>query len=1063
MGAVATATAGALLVLGMPGLATAEEVPVPPSVTTSTEADASSTTPSADPTPTEPAPSEPAPADPAPAEPAPETPPAGQPAQPAAEEPPGEEPPTEGLPVEETPAAEQPTEQPPAVEAPADVPADAVEHEPPAEAGRSTTVEPFGVADPEKPVLAVVKKVTDTRQQADGSWEIDYSVRVQNPPWGSRTTYDLSDTLERFGDGIVVNAAGWGGPGGRTGVWSPGDPEAILADDVTIWPGSTHRYEIAVHATVTEQAIDDGTWTCSGHGRDGGFRNVAELRFGGSEDDRSRDGWGEDERSHDGWGEKLTATACDEPAFASAGKTVVGGEATLNPDGTFTVEYEIVVGASDEHDTFYDLSDELQFAPGASTDASAVDPDGTPVAGWTGRPGATQLATARPIAAGDTEVWHITVDVDLGDLEGLDALLCDGTPANGLYNGATFTNGGLTDEISACANIPTAELTLVKLVDNSALDGLPVEGADPSDFTLLADYDGSLGIEAIGSSDGETFEVPAGTWTLAERPTTGQTNPLVPDFYSFSDWDCSPTESVDSTVELAVGDRVTCEITNTAEPDVDVSLTKTHELEPGSDGSVEGGDAFTWVLAIENLGMPLEHLEVTDLIDDQLVQTGPATFDPADGWVQVSDVGDPEFTAEFTGLLGTDERVEIRIPVRMLDAEPVQTPPAVGPDDPAPELPPLDESPMPNEACVSIVVPDEGPGLQDSNPDNDCDTDEVPVKRIDPGAYVRCVNDVPWLYYSIQTTDSVQPGPVTVTWTSADGSLTKVETIPADELTGRLLWPGAAVDANGIPYQFPGWRPITEADLTNPPVPGDRFLDLILDETVPSYAWRDLVNPATITFSVNPSQTVLAAYPEAQPDCAIERPAELRIDKTASVSSAAPGSDFSYTLQVASVGTGAAEPVTVVDEIPADLRVTRVSTASAPAFPRWDGCAVTGQSAGGYGGVLRCDLVGVLGPNLPTAPPITLSVHLRETASVTSIVNVGEVCWGEAPGDDTGGVEQCGEDRVTVAVPHAGTAGLLSATGFDGEPWLWAGGALLLLGGLAVLIAIRARRNGASG
>ena len=74
---------------------------------------------------------------------------------------------------------------------------------------------------------------------------------------------------------------------------------------------------------------------------------------------------------------------------------------------------------------------------------------------------------------------------------------------------------------------------------------------------------------------------------------------------------------------------------------------------------------------------------------------------------------------------------------------------------------------------------------------------------------------------------------------SADGTQTKEETIPWDARTGRLLWPGAAVDANGIPYQFPGWRPITEQDLITPPTPGTRFLDLILDETVPTYPWRD--------------------------------------------------------------------------------------------------------------------------------------------------------------------------------------------------------------------------------
>jgi uncharacterized repeat protein (TIGR01451 family) len=274
------------------------------------------------------------------------------------------------------------------------------------------------------------------------------------------------------------------------------------------------------------------------------------------------------------------------------------------------------------------------------------------------------------------------------------------------------------------------------------------------------------------------------------------------------------------------------------------------------------------------------------------------------------------------------------------------------------------------------------------------------------------------------------------------------------------------VDANGIPSEWPGWRPLTEQDLTDPPVPGDRFLDLILDEDVETYPWRDMDQAATIVFSINPSQTVMALYPMALPSCEIERPVELVIDKTSSVTNAKPGSNFDYTLQVSSVGTGAAEPVTLVDEIPSDLRVDGISTAPEPAFPRWENCTVSGQNSSGYGGTLQCELLGVLGPNLTTAPPVTLSVHLNERTTATSIVNTGEVCWGEAPGDDEPGVIQCAEDPVTVTVPPrpatpAATGGGrgLAASGFDGAPFLWAGGALLLVGGLALVLGIRRRQG----
>jgi hypothetical protein len=933
--AFASLTVAALLALGLPTLASAEEAPVDPAVATSATTDDSGAALSAAPESSaagETAEPSATPAEQPAGEPAAEEPPAEEPAaEPPAEEPPAapvEPPPAESPPAEAPPAEQAPAPEAPTVEAPAAPPAEPAAGAPADEAAR--TAAKGGSDSHPKSALKLSKEVTSTQQKADdGTWDVEYEVTVQNPGWASRTTYDLTDTLERFGAGIVVNGAGWEGPGGRTGVWSglPGDLETTLADDVQISAGTTHTYVIALNATLTQETLDEGSWQCSRHEKPGGFRNVAELRTG----DRSE--------------ERVDASSSD----AGYGGGYGGG-----------------------HDR-------------------------------------TQTATA-------------------------------------------------------CSDPHAAKLTLIKHVDNTPLEGLPVEGADASDWTLVA-TSGDLRVEIVGSEDGGTVQVPTGTWTLSEEATPGQTNPLVPDSYEASAWTCEPTAADGDTVTLAKRDRVTCEITNTAIPDLDVGIVKTHELESETDTSVEPGDFFSWVLTVTNHGMPVENLEVTDLIDDQLAIVGPAVFDPEEGWQQTSGETDLAFSASFTGVFERDATATIRIPVIVVAPPPVDTPPVVGPDDPPPVLPPLDEDPLPNEACVAIV----GEGddvIEDDDPTNDCATDEIPVKRIDAGAYVRCVNDVPWLYYSIQTTDSVTPGPVTVTWTSGDGTLTKTETIPADALTGRLLWPGAAVDANGIPYQWPGWRPLTEQDLTDPPVPGDRFLDLILDEDVETYPWRDMVDPATIVFSINPSQAVLALYPMAMPSCEIERPVELVIDKTSSVTSAKPGTNFDYTLQVSSVGTGAAEPVTLIDEIPADLRVDGIATATEPTFPRWENCTVSGQNSSGYGGTLQCDLLGVLGPNLTTAPPVTLSVHLNERTTATSILNTGEVCWGEAPGDDEPGLIQCAEDPVTVTVPPrpatpagGGTGSGLASSGFDGMPLLWAGGALLLVGGLALILGIR-RRNG---
>ncbi|QAY74628.1 VWA domain-containing protein [Agromyces protaetiae] len=500
-------------------------------------------------------------------------------------------------------------------------------------------------------------------------------------------------------------------------------------------------------------------------------------------------------------------------------------------------------------------------------------------------------------------------------------------------------------------------------------------------------------------------------------------------------------------VEVGKTDVVHCYVSNGGPPR-DVSIEKSAELAEGVE-AVEVGDEFTWVLTVTNGDVAVDDLEVVDAIDPQLEVIGAAQFTTVPAvlpgtWAQTSGPTDSAFAATYTGEFPAGATTTIRIPVRVLPVPALPTPPAVGPDDPAPPVPTLDVSPIPNEACVSTA--------KDENPENDCATADVPIKRIQPAAYVRCVNDVPWLYFDVTVTDNVAPGEITVTWTSADGSLTKVETVPWDARSGRLLWPGAAVDENGIPYEFPGWRPITEQDLITPPTPGDRFLDLILDETVPTYPWRDMVNPATITFSINPSESVLAAYPMALPTCAIDRPEVVNILKSSSVTSAVPGSSFEYTLSTTATGTGAAENVTLFDEIPADLRVDEITTAGAPAFPRYENCAVTGQDAAGYGGTLRCDLLGVLGQNYPTAPDVVLAVTLNPRTTASSETNTGELCYVES--GDVAAQVLCDESTVVVRVPHG-----MPATGFAGGPWVWGAAGLIVLGGIAVVYTITRRRK----
>ncbi|GAA1515107.1 cytoskeletal protein RodZ [Agromyces terreus] len=896
------------------------------------------------------------------------------------------------------------------------------------------------------------KTVTSTEQQPDGTWAIEYSVTVENTSGVSPLEYDLSDDLSEFGEGIVIESADWSGDNGLSGSWEdlPDTLETDFATGQLLAAGETDTYTVTVVATVTAEAwtSESGTECTAGEGYgQGGFRNVAELTVGGLPTEE---------------------TACDGPGTSTAVKTVSDGP-TDNGDGTFDVAYEITVTNASDKDQYYDLSDTPAFPAGTTFTAAATDPDGNVVEDWTGiAPDGTVLADARLIpAAGEeptVEVWTITATVKVDTITDIDDAKClENETGHGFYNAGEYTSGTITTPISDCVDIPIAKLTLVKHVDNSALGD--ITGGVASDWTLFADSEDNS-VAVAGSEEGVSQIVSIGEYYLYEDSIEDPSSPLVPDYYEASAWQCGEGESSWS-VSVEAGDDVTCEITNTAFL-VDVGIEKTAELPEGVTAVDDTEDnTFNWVLTVTNHGKDVEDLEVTDLIDPSLEITGPATFEAPENWTESTEGN--QFTAAYTGTFVEGQVTTITIPVRVLPAE-VEAPAAVGPDDPAPVLPEFPANQViPNTACVStsgyvaqrpervaalaLEVP-EG-NLGDINPDNDCADAEVPVKKVDAGVYVRCIADVPWLYYNVQATENVEPGDITVTWTSADGTQTKVQTIPWDAREGRLLWPGAAVDEDGLPYQFPGWRPITEEDLTNPPTPGTRFLDLILDDSLPSYAWRDMDNPASVVFSVNPSQTVLAVYPQALPTCAIDRPGELDIEKTASVTSTKANGDFSYSLQVTSVGTGATEPTEVFDEIPATLRVDEITTAPAPAFPRWENCEVTGKDSSGYGGTLHCDLLGQLGPNFTSAPVIDLAVHVKPGATVSTIDNTGEVCWQTA--DDPDPVTECADDTVTVTL-LGGTA----ITGFATGPWIWGAAGLLFLGGLAVVWVVVRRRREAS-
>jgi LPXTG-motif cell wall-anchored protein len=184
-------------------------------------------------------------------------------------------------------------------------------------------------------------------------------------------------------------------------------------------------------------------------------------------------------------------------------------------------------------------------------------------------------------------------------------------------------------------------------------------------------------------------------------------------------------------------------------------------------------------------------------------------------------------------------------------------------------------TPIVNSACVTERE-------TDTDPSDNCASDVTPVKSIAVIADAVCVNDTPLASYSVTPSNvGSLPTIAMVWWTQdayenrdpeidasdtaallADGA-SKVDPIEVPvgwtngtKIEGRILWPGAEVDADGNPIAWPGWT--QKADGT-----------WVLDPEAPFYNLR---GEAVMEIRINPSSSAVVVYPPATPNCAAEPP-----------------------------------------------------------------------------------------------------------------------------------------------------------------------------------------------
>ena len=133
------------------------------------------------------------------------------------------------------------------------------------------------------------------------------------------------------------------------------------------------------------------------------------------------------------------------------------------------------------------------------------------------------------------------------------------------------------------------------------------------------------------------------------------------------------------------------------------------------------------------------------------------------------------------------------------------------------------------------------------------DTNDAHVQRyvITGSVTPFCEADGPYLGYDIQTN---APGTTAEITFAGDGGS---ETVAVPVGTGEVLWPGAAVDADGVGMDWPGWDQDSDGNWFEDP-----------DDP---YAWAR--PDVEVTVTVNPStEPVTVVYPPGTPTCSTAPP-----------------------------------------------------------------------------------------------------------------------------------------------------------------------------------------------
>jgi uncharacterized repeat protein (TIGR01451 family) len=604
----------------------------------------------------------------------------------------------------------------------------------------------------------------------------------------------------------------------------------------------------------------------------------------------------------------------------------------------------------------------------------------------------------------------------------------------------TKTGGATTSMVSAVSPVPAGGTSTVTITNDFAVGSLEIDkarigagasrfGAGPFEVSVACEYpsNGSMVAVDLGARATQVLRADADPAKDYRATVTGI---LAGSVCTVVETDAglavsSALTPADGKATIAASGTAAVTVTNTFLVG-QLEITKT-----ASQALVQGDDAFDYELAVANTGaVDAAGVRVTDSIPATLKVTA-ITADPA-LWTSCAVTG--KDTDGYGGTLTCDYAPVL---VAGDKADPITLGVTV--------LPEIAQDTIVNTAAVTSTTP---------VVDGDTDDETVDVKWLEAVATPTCVQDAPWLDYSVDAHNlDVAGRTMTVTWADSTGTAIHTDSVPITAngpVTGSLLWPGAAVNSAGDGIAWPGWREVRAGETPD-------WENLVLDPAAYGYGLRA---NATVTISINPQTTLTVQYPPATATCGEtpdDRDSDIWFTKTAQVSAIAAGDTFDYRMVMGNKGLGAVGSVILVDKVPSTLKILAATPqAGAAGGPQWLGCAVSSRGADGYGGSIRCELDRPLGYQQVT-PDVLLTVKVSDAVAAGTIINTAEVTALDA-------VHRAGGSGTlpTLALQDSAmvvTPGRLAFTGSSTGIALQVGLLLMVLGGLLVFRRRRVRHR----